>query len=234
MSSAGVTSNAGFNAGKRAFTSPGSRSSIGISAPVAVSGSIVDVGATTKNGTWCRAATTASGYVPILLAVSPLAAIRSAPTKMQSTSPRASKLPAAESATTVCGMPSASSSHAVSRAPWSSGRVSSTSTCCSNPRAHASRSAPSAVPCPPVASPPVLQCVSARVPGASRLAAWELICRQRSTSSTCSSRARATGSGAARTSRSAQARFAAVGRAASSRADASAGSSPRSTASAYP
>ena len=45
--SAGVTSNAGFRAGKRLVTSAGSRSSIGISAPVGVDGSIVELGATT-------------------------------------------------------------------------------------------------------------------------------------------------------------------------------------------
>ena len=57
-SSAGVTSNAGFRAGKRLETSRGSRSSIGMSAPVSVLGSTVEVGATTWNGiTWCEAAT---------------------------------------------------------------------------------------------------------------------------------------------------------------------------------
>ena len=48
--SAGVTSNAGFRAAKRSVTSDGSRSSIGIPAPVAVSRSIVLVGATTYIG----------------------------------------------------------------------------------------------------------------------------------------------------------------------------------------
>jgi hypothetical protein len=47
ISSAGVTSNAGLRAGNRELTSAGSRSSIGIPAPVAVSKSIVEVGATT-------------------------------------------------------------------------------------------------------------------------------------------------------------------------------------------
>ena len=63
------------------------------------------------------------------------------------------------------GTPARSSSQAVSRAPWRSGRVSSTSTCSTRPRACASQIAPSAVPTPPVASAPVLQCVRAREPG---------------------------------------------------------------------
>ena len=44
---AGVTSNAGLRAVKRVVTSDGSRSSIGIDAPVGVAGSSVDDGATT-------------------------------------------------------------------------------------------------------------------------------------------------------------------------------------------
>src|SRR5262249_45351348 len=77
ISAAGVTSNAGFRAGKRAVTSAGSRSSIGIPLPSGVAWSTVELGATTKNGIrWWRAST-ASEYVPILFAVSPLAAIRS-------------------------------------------------------------------------------------------------------------------------------------------------------------
>ena len=47
ISSAGVTSNAGLRAGKRSVTSAGSRSSIGIPAPVGVARSTVEVGATT-------------------------------------------------------------------------------------------------------------------------------------------------------------------------------------------
>ena len=47
MRAAGVTSKAGFRAGKRPVISAGSRSSIGISAPVGVARSIVEVGATT-------------------------------------------------------------------------------------------------------------------------------------------------------------------------------------------
>ena len=71
--------------------------------------------------------------MPILFAVSPLAAIRSAPVKIASTSPRAIIRPAAESAITVCGIPASSSSQAVRRAPWSNGRVSSTRTCSRSP-----------------------------------------------------------------------------------------------------
>ena len=62
------------------------------------------------------------------------AAIRSAPVTTRSTSPRAMSEPAAESAMTACGMPARSSSHAVRRAPWRSGRVSSTRTRSSRPR----------------------------------------------------------------------------------------------------
>src|SRR5206468_11186817 len=47
---AGVTSKAGLRAGNRLVTSAGSRSSIGIPAPVAVARSTVDVGATTYSG----------------------------------------------------------------------------------------------------------------------------------------------------------------------------------------
>src|SRR5215208_5059053 len=47
INAAGVTSNAGFRAMKRSVISVGSRSSIGISEPVAVQRSTVDVGATT-------------------------------------------------------------------------------------------------------------------------------------------------------------------------------------------
>ena len=53
---------------------------------------------------------------------------------------------AAESTITAFGMPAVSSSQAVSRAPWSSGRVSSTQTWASRPRSHAARSAPTALP----------------------------------------------------------------------------------------
>ena len=67
-------------------------------------------------------------YVPTLLAVSPLAATRSAPTRMTSTSPRAIRCPAATSGSSACGTPAWASSQVVSRAPWRYGRVSSTQT----------------------------------------------------------------------------------------------------------
>src|SRR5262249_46751335 len=74
ISPAGVTSNAALRAGKRAVTSAGSRSSIGIDAPSGAARSIVELGATTYSGmSWCRART-ASEYVPILFAASPFAA----------------------------------------------------------------------------------------------------------------------------------------------------------------
>ena len=50
ISSPGVTSKAGFRAGKRPVTSAPSRSSIGIAAPSSAAGSIVEVGATITKG----------------------------------------------------------------------------------------------------------------------------------------------------------------------------------------
>ena len=84
--------------------------------------------------------------MPILLAVSPFAAMRSAPVITMSTSPAAMREAAAESTMTACGIPTASSSNAVKRAPWSSGRVSSTHTCDTPPRSAAARIAPTAEP----------------------------------------------------------------------------------------
>ena len=60
---------------------------------------------------------------------------------------------------TVVSMPSRSSSHAVSRAPWRKGRVSSASTVTRLPASTAPRMTPSAVPYPAVASAPALQWV---------------------------------------------------------------------------
>ena len=65
--------------------------------------------------------------------MSPLAAMRSAPTTMRSTICRVISAPALESVTSRKGMPSFFSSQAVSRAPWSKGRVSSTHTCATRP-----------------------------------------------------------------------------------------------------
>lgn len=86
MLHAGVTSNAGFQhfisfgALDVAINSSPGRSSMGIDFPV---GSVVSQlvnGAATKNGTLWYFAIILRLYVPILLAVSPLAHTRSAPT----------------------------------------------------------------------------------------------------------------------------------------------------------
>jgi hypothetical protein len=97
--------------------------------------------------------------VPTLVAVSPFRAIRSAPTRHTSTFPSAISPAAAPSGITVCGIPACTSSQAVSRLPCSSGRVSSTQTWSGVPRRAATCTMPSAVPTPPVARNPVLQCV---------------------------------------------------------------------------
>jgi len=60
--------------------------------------------------------------VPILLAVSPFATIRSAPTTTASTLPERIKAAAIESVIKVAGMPSSTSSVAVSRPPYTSDR----------------------------------------------------------------------------------------------------------------
>jgi len=170
--------------------------------------------------------------VPILFATSPLAAIRSAPTITASISPRAINEPAIESVTSVTGIPSLASSHAVSLAPCKSGRVSQASTRRSRPRCHALRTMPSAVPHSAVASAPALQWVSTEVPGASSSApaapsAWQAAASD-SIRSSATARARArtlpgaaprasSGSSSARTRSMAHARFTAVGRVATSR-----------------
>ena len=89
ISSAGVTSKAGlknstpsgavWRAEAVGDFAP-SRCSIGICAPVASDRSMVLVGAATKNGMRKCRARIATPSVPILLATSPLAAMRSAPT----------------------------------------------------------------------------------------------------------------------------------------------------------
>jgi hypothetical protein len=66
--------------------------------------------------------------VPILLAVSPFRAIRSAPTMAQSIFPSPKTRAAALSQITVTSIPARESSQLVSRAPWRSGRVSSANT----------------------------------------------------------------------------------------------------------
>ena len=170
--SAGVTSKARFNARAprgavatppSASTSSSSRTSISMPSPDSVAGSSVDSGAATTNGTPARAAASASGYVPILLAVSPLAAIRSAPTTTTSARPRAITVGPAESTTIWWSIPSSVSSNAVKRDPCRSGRVSSAVTDRNLPRSWRTRTMPSAVPHSTHASAPVLQWVCTRM-----------------------------------------------------------------------
>ena len=97
--------------------------------------------------------------MPILLATSPLAATRSAPTTTASARCWLIRNGAAPSQASRCSMPSWPSSQQVSRAPWSSGLVSSTITCASAPSACRARITPSAVPQPRQARLPVLQWV---------------------------------------------------------------------------
>ena len=91
-----------------------------------------------------------------MLAVSPLAAMRSAPTTTQSTLPPFITCPAMLSVITVTGISSFASSHAVRRAPCRKGRVSSAMTATRLPASRAPRMTPRAVPyrgrqCPRVA-----------------------------------------------------------------------------------
>lgn len=67
----------------------------------------------------------ASPKVPTLLAASPLAAMRSAPTITASTFPSAISDAAMSSHCSVTGTPARANSYAVRRAPWFTGRVSS-------------------------------------------------------------------------------------------------------------
>ena len=159
--SAGVTSNAGLYAGPRGHL--GRVPLLDLDAgPGGVSVSTVDSGAATTNGMPARAAASASGYVPTLLATSPLAAIRSAPTTTASTRPRAISDGRRRRRRPGRSTPSAASSQAVSRAPCSSGRVSSAYTPLDWPRSCSTVTMPSAVPHSTVASQPVLQWVSSR------------------------------------------------------------------------
>mmetsp|Transcript_9702 Transcript_9702/g.21881 ORF Transcript_9702/g.21881 Transcript_9702/m.21881 type:complete len:216 (+) Transcript_9702:11-658(+) len=88
--SAGVTSNAGFQhaislgAPLLSIISPAGRSSISILSPLSNSTSNVVNGLATKNSTPISLAMMANENVPILLAVSPLAQTRSAPTTQAS------------------------------------------------------------------------------------------------------------------------------------------------------
>ncbi len=85
--------------------------------------------------------------VPNLFAVSPFLAMRSAPTTTASIRPRPKRLATAASGSTACAMPSRPSSHAVRRAPCSSGRVSGTQTNGARPSACNRRTTPNAVTC---------------------------------------------------------------------------------------
>src|SRR5882672_4805570 len=269
MHLAGVTSKAGFRAVKPSgatgtprirTTSDGSRSSITIPAPLAVAGSIVEDGATTTKGMPASRAASARPSVPILFAVSPFRAIRSAPTSTPWIPSRRIEWAAAESTIKRAGTRARRSSHAVRRAPWRSGRVSVAHTSIPPGRVRcSSRRTARAVPPPPVARPPVLQGVRKRLSVGKSEAPWDAMARDaaRSSSQIASASARTTpahapGSpasppfrsaprAAARTRWTAQARLTAVGRdevrtlpAFSSRAIRSAAGPPRdaSTASA--
>ena len=95
---AGVTSKTGFHTRVPSGamrcpamlqSSAASRSSMGMEWPSAQSASTVPLGATTITFTPNARAQAAKVSVPILLAVSPLAATRSAPTMTQSSAPEA-------------------------------------------------------------------------------------------------------------------------------------------------
>ena len=89
--------------------------------------------------------------MPTLFATLPSAAIRSAPVSTRSTWPAASSDAAALSASSECGIPARRASQAVSRAPCSSGRVSSTQSRASRPPG-APRESPR-TQCPPPPTP---------------------------------------------------------------------------------
>ena len=125
----------------------------------------------------------ATPWVPILLAASPLRAMRSAPVTAQVICPRETRCATAPSAMRVTSMPSRISSHAVSRAPCRTGRVSSAITRMPLPWACAARITASAVPSPAVASAPALQWVSTVAPSGISAAPCSPILRLASTSS---------------------------------------------------
>ena len=106
---------------QKVHTSAPSRISMWIWEPSAVARSTVDHGAATTNGMPASRAASARLTDPILLAVSPLRAIRSAPMSTASTRPRRIVDAAAPSAWTTYGICSWASSQAVSRAPGAAG-----------------------------------------------------------------------------------------------------------------
>ena len=188
--------------------------------------STVDSGATTTNGMPAARAPSACAYVPTLFTTSPLAHTRSAPTMTPSTSPRAIRNGPAPSTAIRYPMPAWPSSHAVSRAPCSSGRVSLATTPSSAPRRCSSNATDSAVPPTTVARAPVLQWVSSRGrsphssttrSAPSRAIAAELAISSSRTASASASAASGPSGSRAATRRAPRARLTAVGRAVSIR-----------------
>mmetsp|Transcript_6742 Transcript_6742/g.16586 ORF Transcript_6742/g.16586 Transcript_6742/m.16586 type:complete len:203 (-) Transcript_6742:497-1105(-) len=184
MYSAGVTSNAGFQqfmpfgAFPLSITSPAGRSSISILSPPSNSTSNVVKGLATKNSTPISLATIARLNVPILLAVSPFAQTRSAPTT-QASAPWLLRYDAAiESHISVPFIFSVTISYAVSRDPWLYGLVSSAAMLRSLSLLCSSRATPRAVPHPAVANDPVLHIVTSRTPSACE-------CRESRSSAPC-------------------------------------------------
>lgn len=106
------------------LTSSGSRSSIGISAPHLTFVSNVDKGAVTKNGMSKAFAKIARPYVPILFAVSPFFAIRSAQSDNSGNLFSFIVWAAMLSVIRVTSMPPCISSQAVRREPCRTGLVS--------------------------------------------------------------------------------------------------------------
>src|SRR2546428_4425832 len=181
---------------------------------------------------------TAFGYVPILFAVSPFAAIRSAPTRTRSTSPLWRRRPAAASTTIAWSIPAFPSSHAVSREPWRYGRVSEAYTKNSGPASFAAVRGAITVPTSTVARAPALQCVRIRIPSLMSLFPWRPIARHRSMSSRAYASAASRAVFPSSTSRSTRSiaanRSCPVGRVLRSRAAARPRSIPRISASASP
>ncbi len=109
--------------------------------------------------------------------------MRSAPTTTRLTPPRRMSCATIESVMSVTSKPSFASSHAVRRAPCRTGRVSQATTRTRLPASRAARTTPSAVPYPPVASAPALQCVRIVAPSGTRAAPIAPIALHAATSS---------------------------------------------------
>ena len=217
-------------------TSSVPRSSMAMPAPSGVAASTVDSGATTMNGTPAWRAPSASENVPILLAVSPLAATRSAPVSTTSASPLASMNGPAESTSRRWGAPIRSSSQAVRRAPCSRGLVSRASASASRPRSCRVWITARAVPRSTAASPPVLQMVMALMSGRPTNSSTRSAPRLPMATEAASSSSRMAAASASTASRPSgaraavrstmRARFTAVGRASRSRVTASSKAGP--------